>query len=94
MEIKKQFDNEEGISHGIVAVLMFLAVASLIFTCCIPIINQMIEVANHMISDGLIGVQTVGAMEWNLALFSSIPVIALLGIILWAYIRSLEERTI
>lgn len=92
MEIKKQFDNEEGISHGIVAVLMFLAIASLIWICCTPIINEIIGVGNNMIESGQIGVQTAGAMEWNIALFSSIPVICLLGISVWAYIRAIEER--
>jgi len=88
----KGIDNDEGIAYGLIAVVMFLLIASMIFICCTPLINGITGHANQMIAEGQIGVQTAGAMEWNLALFAAIPIIGLLGIVAWAYIRSLEER--
>lgn len=88
----KGIENEEGIAYGLVAVLMFLVMASLIFICFTPMMNSIIGVTNDMAADGDIGIQTMGAMEWGLGLFAAIPILALLGIMAWAYIRALEER--
>lgn len=85
-------EDEEGIAYGLVAVLMFLAMASLIFICLIPVMNNITGVTNDMAADGDIGIQTMGAMEWGIGWFAAIPVLALLGIMAWACIRSLEER--
>lgn len=85
-------DNDDAIAYGLVAVVVFLAGAALIFVCFTPAMNDIVEAANGMVADGTMGVQTRGAMDWNLGLFAAIPVISLLGIMAWAYIRSLEAK--
>ncbi|MFA7162029.1 MAG: hypothetical protein WC083_05610 [Candidatus Methanomethylophilaceae archaeon] len=85
-------NNDDGIAYGLIAVVMFIAMVSLIYICFTPAMNGVIQAANDMIGDGMVGVQTAGAIEWGLGWFSAIPVVALLGIVLWAYIRAIEER--
>lgn len=85
-------DNEDGIAYALVAVIMFVAIAGLLFVCYAPVMNAIIGQANVMIGNGEVGVQTAGAMEWSMGLFLAIPIISLLGIVGWAYIRTLEER--
>lgn len=87
-----RIDNDEGIAYGLIAVGLFLVMASLLFICYLPVLNAIIETANSMIGNSQIGVQTAGSMSWAIGWYSAIPVIALLGIVGWACIRALEER--
>ncbi len=83
--------NDEGIAYGLIAVIVFIIGVAVLYICFTPMINGMIEGANGMIGDGQVGVQTAGAMNWSLAWFGAIPVIGLLGIFIWSYVRALEE---
>lgn len=83
--------NDEGIAYGLIAVIVFIVGVAALYICFTPMMNSMIETVNGMIEDGQIGVQTVGSMNWSLALFSAIPVIGLLGILIWSYVRAIEE---
>lgn len=84
--------NDEGIAYGLIAVVMFIVGVALIYICFTPGMNGMIGAANDLMDDGLMGVQTAGAIRWGMGWFTAIPVIGLLGIVFWAYIRALEER--
>ena len=84
--------NDEGIAYGLIAVVMFIGMGALIFICFTPAMNGVIEAANSLIGDGEVGVQTAGAVEWSLGWFAAIPIIGLLGIGYWSYIRALEEN--
>jgi hypothetical protein len=90
--MKKSMKNDEGIAYGLIAVVMFIGMVALIFICFTPAMNGVIEAANALIGDGKVGVQTAGAVEWSLGWFAAIPIIGLLGIGYWAYIRALEEN--
>ena len=83
--------NDEGIAYGLIAVVMFIGMVALIFICFTPALNMVIEEANALIGAGQVGVQTTGAMNWSLSWFGAIPIIGLIGIFIWAYVRALEE---
>jgi hypothetical protein len=84
--------NDEGIAYGLIAVVMFIGMVALILICFTPAMNGVIGAANDLIEDGKVGVQTAGAVEWGLGWFAAIPIIGLLGIGYWSYIRALEEN--
>jgi len=90
--MEKSMKNDEGIAYGLIAVVMFIGMVALIFICFTPAMNGVIGAANDLIGDGKVGVQTAGAVEWGLGWFGAIPLIALLGIGYWSYIRALEEN--
>ena len=83
--------NDEGIAYGLVAVIAFIVIGSLLWVCFTPAINGLIDASNAYTAEGMVGVQTAGAMKWSLAWFAAIPVLGLIGIAIWAYIRALEE---
>lgn len=91
-EDEKSMKNDEGIAYGLIAVVMFIGMVALIFICFTPALNGVIGAANDLIGDGKVGVQTAGAVEWSLGWFAAIPIIGLLGIGYWSYIRALEEN--
>lgn len=91
-EDETSMKNDEGIAYGLIAVVMFIGMVALILICFTPAMNGVIEAANDLIGDGKVGVQTAGAVEWGLGWFAAIPLIALLGIGYWSYIRALEEN--
>ncbi len=83
--------NDDGIAYGLIAVAVFIAGVALIYLTFTPMMNAAIGEANALIGEGHIGAQTAGAMGWSLGWFGAIPIIALLGIFVWAYVRALEE---
>jgi len=83
--------NDEGIAYGLIAVAIFIVGVALTYVCFTPALNMVIEEANALIGAGQVGVQTTGAMNWSLSWFGAIPIIGLIGIFIWAYVRALEE---
>lgn len=88
----RNIDNDEGISYGIIAVFVFVFGAALIYIIFTPMLEAVLGQVNVYILDGDISYQTQGMISWNVAMFTAVPVFALIGILIWAYIRAIEGR--
>lgn len=85
-------DNESGIAFGFYSVILLVLAGGLVLACCAPMINGLSGYANTRISDGAMSAQTKAAVSWNVSAFIWLPTFALIGFLLWAIVRPLEQK--
>lgn len=85
-------DNEEGIAYALISVVAFVIMGALIVIVLTPGVAITTVEFNKFVDAGEVSHTTAGPFVWGLSLFSAVPVISLMGILIWAYIRALERR--
>lgn len=85
-------DHEEAIAYGWFMVIVFVVAAGLILAVTAPMTNGFVSYSNNRIADGAMSAQTKAAVDWNVSAFIWLPVFTLIGILLWAIVRPLEQK--
>jgi len=85
-------DHESAISYTTIAAFMFLIGGGLIYIVTMPMIDAALAAFSVYGAEGDLSWQTTQMIDWNVSMFLAIPVIGLLGILVWAYIRAIEGR--
>lgn len=85
-------DHESGIAYGFFAAVVFIVIAAMVYAVLTPIMNGFVTQHNDLVSKDMISVQTKAAFQWNLNAFFLLPALALIGILLWAVVRALEQK--
>jgi uncharacterized membrane protein len=85
-------DPEEAIAYGWYMFVIFCVVVALVLAAFAPMINAFVGYADQQIDDGTLSVQTKAAFQWNLGAFIWLLVFAVIGGLLWAIIRALEQK--
>ena len=85
-------DREEGIAYTTIAAFVFIVGGALVYIATMPMIDAALSAFSSYGDAGELSYQTTKMIEWNVSLYLAIPVIGLLGILVWAYIRGIEGR--
>lgn len=86
-------DNEDGIAYGWVVICITVVLGALLYLAFMQPVNGIIDVTNKEISDGMITQQSENAISFNVAMFSGIPIILLVGLLLYGVIRAIYRRS-
>lgn len=90
--MNRTVDNEEAIAYGLFMAIVFIVAAAVVIACFSPVLDGLVDYTNTQIDDGDMSMQTKAAFEWNVNAALWIPVFALIGILLWAVVRPLEQK--
>ena len=71
-------------------ICVFLLFGAMIVVALTPMLNLIINDMNGRIEHGDVSVQTRDTFQWNLNYVWWIPGIMVFGVVIWAYIRSIE----
>jgi hypothetical protein len=85
-------DNEEAIAYALIMMLMFVLGAGLILAVLTVSVNGITDETNNLIDDGLIGVQTRHAIQFNIGAWYWWPVFVILFALFWYIVRPLEQK--
>lgn len=90
--MKYFLNNNTAVSFGYIVIAAFLLGATGIWIMFAPIFNSLISAYNVNIADGIVTSQNQDAMEFHQNIIYIVPIILLIGIMGWGYIRALEKR--
>lgn len=88
----REIDRESGIAAGFYMSILFVVAGGLVLACCGPVVGGFVDYSNTRISDGGMSAQTKAAVDWNVSAFIWLPTFTLIGILLWALVRPLEQK--
>ncbi len=84
--------NDSAVSFGYLAIAAFLIGGTAIWIEFTPVFNQLFIHYNSNIADGMVSVQNQQAMTNHRNVIMIVPIIILLGLAAWGFIRALEQR--
>jgi hypothetical protein len=86
--------DDRGIAYGIGIVAIFLVFVGVFYALFLSPTDEIISAFNNLVSIEPITEKTTDAFNFNILLFKSVPVIAILGVFLWGIVRALEKKEV
>jgi hypothetical protein len=95
-------DSEEAIAYGWMVLSLFLMVAGILYLYLLGFVNMLIDGPNldqsiginHDIAAGKQSVQSVNAMNFNIAMFKNIPIFLITGAFIYAIARAIVVKSV
>lgn len=84
--------NDRAIAAGWIFMLVFLFAAGFLYLFIGQAENAMLEPINKMIAGGTVSQRTAQAIEWNRNVTLAIPILTLLGALIWSIMRGIQSR--
>lgn len=87
-----RFDNEEAIAYVWFMIVALLILGSLVWMAMSMGFNQMLIPINERIADDQMSTQTHGALSFNLAVFAAVPILLIVGSLIYAVMAGVNKR--
>ena len=91
-DIPKPMMNEDGVAYTWAVICVFLVVIGLVYVVMTPAVNIITGEFNGFIDQGMVSTQTKAAFDFNLGMFTAIPIVGLLILFIYAFQKATEER--
>lgn len=90
--MQKRIDNEEAVAFGWIWIIISIGFFALLYICFSPVVNEFVTITNDYSTAGTISEQTQEGVETGVNIFRWIPVIGILGALLFAYLYAVNEK--
>ena len=80
------------VAFGIIWIFFVIFVSALTYITLSELVNELIVTMNDFLAAGNVTGQFVTYWNLSISLWMAIPLILLIGIVGWAYVRALEGR--
>lgn len=85
-------NNEDAIAYGWFVICLTVVVGAILYLALMQPVNNIVDITNNEISDGMITQQSENAIAFNVAVFSGIPIILLAGLLMYGIVRAIYKR--
>lgn len=85
---------DDAVAYGFFMLICFIIGAGLVLALMLLPANGVTNFMNGEIDQGHVSVQTREAVQFNVGMLWWCPVFALVGLLLWVYVRPLEQKRI
>ena len=92
MSINNFIKSNTAISFGYFAIAAFLILGTSIWIMFIIVFNNLFNNYNILLTEGTVTIQNNNAMNFHQKIILFVPIVLILGLTAWGFIRALEHR--